>query len=51
MGDEEIFIAKISKSKNQNRVTIPKEVDSDYVALTPIELPNIFKERKKYKDA
>lgn len=44
---DRVVIKKVSRGKNQNRVTIPKEWKSDYVALKQVEL-NIFTARKKY---
>ena len=44
---EKIFIRKVSKGKNQHRVTLPKNLNSDYVAVKPIQL-NVFDSKRKY---
>lgn len=47
--DDDMYILKISKGKNQNRVTLPKEVDSVYVAVKPVHesFSDFFKPRRK----
>lgn len=42
-----IIIRKVSKGRLQDRVTIPKEMNADYVRLEKLEM-NIFKAREKY---
>ena len=43
------IIKKVSKGKNQNRVTLPKNWKSDYVILRPME-KNIWKSKERYYD-
>lgn len=41
-------IRKVSRGR-QNRVTVPKEWNTDYVALAPISVENAFKSKRKDK--
>ena len=49
MSEDDYIIRKISKGKNQNRVTLPKEIDSVYVAIKPVEnaFADFFRRKKK----
>lgn len=42
-----IIIRKVSKGKLQDRITIPKELNAEYVRLEKLEL-NVFKSHDKY---
>lgn len=46
--ENDILIKRISKGKNQNRVTIPRGWKADYVALKPMEFKiDGFAKRRK----
>ena len=44
---EKHIIRKVSRGR-QNRVTIPKNWLGDYVLLRPLNIGNVFKERRRY---
>lgn len=45
---KDIIIRQVVKGKVQNRVTIPRTLSCDYVAIKPVTLPNFHAERKKF---
>lgn len=40
-------IVKVSRGRNQNRVTVPKDITSDYVALVAVKIPRVEEAFKK----
>lgn len=47
MSKDKIAICKVSKGKNQLRVTLPKAFKSDYVAVKQLDV-NVFDSKRKY---
>jgi hypothetical protein len=48
MAKDKVIICKISRGKNQDRITLPRGLNSDYVAVKPIKVNNVFDSKKRF---